>query len=326
MRVLVTGSAGHLGEALVRHLSDGADEVLGLDIRPSPFTHRVGSIADRAFVDRCMQGVDIVYHSATLHKPHVVTHSKQQFVDTNIAGTLALLEAASAVGVKAFVFTSTTSVFGDALRPPLDQPAAWVTEQVQPIARNVYGVTKLAAEGLCQLFHRNHGLDCIVLRTSRFFPEQDDSRDVRDAYAPENANANEFLFRRVDLSDVVDAHLLAAQRARQIGFGTYIVSATSPFQATDLARLRNHPAQVVAQYYPQFSALYGECGWRMFEAIDRVYINDAARAALGWEPRYNFDHILDCLTRKVDPRSELARAVGTKYYHAERFADGPYPT
>jgi hypothetical protein len=69
------------------------------------------------------------------------------------------------------------------------------------------------AEDLCQLFHRNHGLACIVLRTSRFFLEEDDSRVTRDTYADDNAKANEFLFRRVDLEDAVSAHVLAGKRA-----------------------------------------------------------------------------------------------------------------
>jgi UDP-glucose 4-epimerase len=118
MRVLVTGSAGHLGEALVRTLRDLKHEVVGLDILASPFTTQVGSISDRTFVRRCMKGMQNVFHAATLHKPHVATHSRQAFVDTNVTGTLNLLEEAVAAGVGAFVYTSTTSVFGDALIPP----------------------------------------------------------------------------------------------------------------------------------------------------------------------------------------------------------------
>src|SRR5580704_7573331 len=177
MKVLVTGSSGHLGEALVRTLQDLQYEVAGLDLLESPFTTQVGSITDRYRVRRCMSGVRAVFHAATLHKPHVATHSRQDFVDVNVTGTLNLLEEAAAAGVDSFVFTSTTSVFGNALAPPAGAPAAWVTEDVAPVPKNIYGVTKAAAEDLCQLFHRNQGLACLVLRTSRFFPEADDSRE-----------------------------------------------------------------------------------------------------------------------------------------------------
>ena len=117
MKILVTGSAGHLGEALVRTLRASAHDVVGIDVLPSPYTDAVGSIVDRPFVASSMRGVDAVLHAATLHKPHVPTHPRQAFIDVNVTGTLNLLEEAVAAKVGAFVFTSTTSTFGDALAP-----------------------------------------------------------------------------------------------------------------------------------------------------------------------------------------------------------------
>ncbi len=217
MRVLVTGSAGHLGEALVRTLRNLKHEVLGLDILESPFTTHNGSITDRLCVRQVMTGVQTVFHAATLHKPHVAMHSRQEFIDTNLTGTLTLLEEAVTARAESFIYTSTTSVFGDALVPPDGAPAVWVTEEVAPVPKNIYGVTKAAAEDLCQLFHRDHGLGCLVLRTSRFFPEEDDSREVREAYSDDNAKTNEFLYRRVEIEDVVSAHLLAAESSANRG-------------------------------------------------------------------------------------------------------------
>lgn len=325
MKVLVTGSAGHLGEALVRTLRERGGEVVGLDVLASPFTTAVGSIADRATVRACLRGVETVYHAATLHKPHVATHSRQDFIDTNITGTLNLLEEAVDVGVGAFVFTSTTSVFGDALVPPAGSPAAWITEDVVPVPKNIYGVTKAAAEDLCQLFHRRFGLPAIVLRTSRFFPEPDDSKAVRERYADANVKANEFLFRRLDIADAVSAHLLAAGRAREIGFARYIVSATTPFTPGDLADLRSDAPAVVRRRVPQYEGVYAARGWRMFPAIDRVYVNARARQALGWRPRHDFAAVVARLAAGGDVVSPLARAVGAKGYHPEAFAEGPYP-
>jgi nucleoside-diphosphate-sugar epimerase len=149
MKILVTGSSGHLGEALVRTLSDLEHEVVGLDVLDSPFTTHVGSIADRNFVRWCMKGIEVVLHAATLHKPHVATHGRQDFIDTNITGTLNLLEEAVVAGVSSFVYTSTTSVFGDALVPPPGAPAAWVTEEVVPIPKNIYGVSPRSRRRTC---------------------------------------------------------------------------------------------------------------------------------------------------------------------------------
>jgi UDP-glucose 4-epimerase len=325
MKILVTGSAGHLGEALMRSLRHSGQQAVGLDMTASAFTDVVGSIVDRGLVHRCMAGVDAVLHTATLHKPHVATHSRQDFVDTNITGTLNLLEEAAAANVGAFVFTSTTSTFGDAMTPPTDAPAAWIDESVQPIPKNIYGATKLAAEDLCALFHRNQRLNCIVLRTSRFFPEQDDRRQTREAYADANIKANEFLYRRVDVEDVVGAHVLAVQRAAALGFGRYIISATTPFVRDDLAELHRDAPAVLARVMPAYAAIYARLGWKMFPHIDRVYDNARARADLGWHPRYDFAHVLDSLRQGRDPRSALAQAIGAKGYHSETFADCPYP-
>jgi nucleoside-diphosphate-sugar epimerase len=325
MKLLVTGSAGHLGEALVRTLRGAGHEVVGLDWRPSPFTSHVGSVADRACVRRCLPGVAAVLHTATLHKPHVITHSRQDFVETNITGTLNLLEEAASAGVASFVFTSTTSAFGAALTPPAGAPAAWVTEDVRPVPRSIYGVTKAAAEDLCELFYRSHGLACLILRTARFFPEEDDDPAIRRAYDDDNVKANEFLYRRVDLEDVVAAHLLAVEKAPSIGFGRYVISATTPFCRDDLPGLSVNAPAVVGRRVPDYAEEYARRGWRMFPTIDRVYVNERARRELGWRPRYDFRRVLDLLRSGADFRSPLARAVGSKGYHAHRFADGSYP-
>jgi nucleoside-diphosphate-sugar epimerase len=325
MRVLVTGSSGHLGEALVRTLRDLNHDVVGLDILESPFTTYVGSITDRACVRRCMNGMQTVLHAATLHKPHVGTHSRQEFIDVNVTGTLNLLEEAVAAGVESFVYTSTTSVFGDALIPPQGAPAAWITEDVAPVPKNIYGVTKAAAEDLCQLFHRNQRLPCLVLRTSRFFPEEDDNPKVRAAYADANAKANEFLYRRGEIEDVASAHLLAAERAPAIGFRKYIISATTPFLPGDLAGLRIDAPRVVRQRVPDYEAEYHRRGWKMFPSIDRVYVNERARRELDWKPQYDFRHVIDRLKAGDDLRSPLAQIIGSKGYHAKTFSDGPYP-
>jgi UDP-glucose 4-epimerase len=308
MKILVTGSSGHLGEALVRTIKT---DVFGVDIRPSEYTNNVGTILDRKFVRHCMKDIEIVLHTATLHKPHILTHSRQEYIDTNITGTLNLLEEALRGGVQAFIFTSTTSVFGNAIKP---DSIIWVTEDVVPVPKNIYGVTKKAAEDLCEIFHRDYRLPCLILRTSRFFPEEDDREDVRNNYNDGNIKANEFLYRRVEIEDVVSAHLLALQKANSIGFGRYIISATTPFTKNDLPELLTNAPQVVKSKFPDYEDAYQRRRWNMFPSIDRVYVNDAARKDLGWNPKYDFRYVLDCLKREKDPRSELAKRIGFKGY------------
>jgi len=324
-RILITGSAGHLGEALMRHLHAAREQVLGIDIKASPFTDRVGTICDREFIRECMRGTRTVIHSATLHKPHVATHTMQEFIDTNVTGTLVLLEEAAAAGVESFIYTSTTSAFGAALTPAAGEPAAWVTEEVAPVTKNIYGATKVAAESLCELFSRKGRLPVLVLRTSRFFPEDDDDAATRSRYTTANSQANELLYRRADIADIVDAHMLAVSKARANGFRRYIISATTPFTREHLAALREDAPAVVHRLFPDCRALYAARGWSLFPEIDRVYVNDLAVRELGWRPRYDFRHVLDCLRTGADIRSPLAREVGSKGYHSETFTEGPYP-
>lgn len=138
----------------------------------SPTTTLQGYITDQAFISSILERnrVEHVSHAATLHKPHICSHDKEQFISTNILGTLVLLEESSKFKdqVKGFIFFSTTSAFGMTLSPQHGAPAAWIDEAVTPVPKNIYGVTKLAAEDMCELIHRQTGLPLLVLRTSRF--------------------------------------------------------------------------------------------------------------------------------------------------------------
>lgn len=314
-RWLVTGSSGHLGEALVRTLRERGESVRGLDITSSAYTDLAASITDRAALSEAMAGVEHVLHTATLHKPHVGSHTRAAFVEVNITGTLAVLETAAAAAVRSMVFTSSTSAFGRALTPGPGAPAAWITEDIPHRVRNIYGATKTAAEDLCELAATDPGLPVVVLRTARFFPEPDDNDQTRATYDDVNVKLNEFCYRRVDLADVVEAHLQAARCGPEIGFGRYIISATTPFTRDDLAELGRDAPAVVRRRAPALAERYEQWGWRMFPTIDRVYVNARARRDLDWHPRHNVDTAFAAVAAHGDPLGTLARSVGAKGYH-----------
>jgi UDP-glucose 4-epimerase len=210
-------------------------EVTGLDPVPSTETRVVGSIADRELVMRTVQdkGIEAIIHSGALHKPNIEHRNNEDFLATNVLGTLNLLDAAVAFGVQRFVFTSTTSLMiSQAIRDGFKggaRRAAWLTEAMSPEPHNIYGVTKLSAEHLCRLYHIEHGLPVIVLRTARFFPEADDmAATIKQSDA--NTKANELLFRRLTVEDAADAHAEALEKAPQLGFDIFIVSAPTPFR------------------------------------------------------------------------------------------------
>jgi len=298
----------------MRVLRADGEDVIGLDVAPGEFTDVVGSIGDRDLVGDLLDGVGAVINAATLHKPHVGTKSWEQFVEVNVLGTLVLLEESVSAGVEAFVFTSSTSAFGRALRPGEGAPAAWITEDVISIPRNIYGVTKTSAENICELVHRDTGLPIVVLRTSRFFPEGDDAPDQRAAFDNQNLKVNELLHRRVDIEDAVAAHRLAVERASDIGFDRFIISATTPFVREDVEQLAVDMPSVVARYMPEYEAVFASRGWQMLPSADRVYDNTHARDALGWRPKYDFAYAVGRVRRGEDPRSALSIDVGAKGY------------
>jgi len=191
--------------------------------------------------------------------------------------------------------------------------------------KNIYGVSKTAAEDLCQLFHRGYQLPCLILRTSRFFLEEDDNPQLRQSYENANIKVNELLYRRVDLSDVVSAHLRAMEKAPMLGFGKYIISATTPFTTEDVIDLKKNAIGVVQAKCKEYKEIYAAKGWRMFPKIDRVYVNQRAREELGWSPQYDFQYVLESLAKGGDFCSPLARMIGVKGYHEQAFEEGPYP-
>lgn len=235
------------------------------------------------------------------------------------------MEESSLQGVNSFIYTSTTSTFGDLLTPSKNEPSIWITEDLKPIPKNIYGVTKAAAEDLCQLFYRNHKLPCLILKTSRFFPEEDDKKINRELYSDENLKINEYLYRRVDIEDAAIAHLLAVEKANEIGFGKYIISATTPFSENDLRELRNNAPKVVERLFPEFKEIYEIRNWKMTPEIDRVYVNKKALNELGWKPKYDFTYMLESIKNGRDFRSNLSKEVGVKGYHEVDFQEGPYP-
>jgi nucleoside-diphosphate-sugar epimerase len=248
-------------------------QVTGVDLRPGALTTAIADVCDTHRMAELCAGMDAVVHTASLHVPDLAARTGQDFREINIDATRRLLQASGEAGIRRFIYTSTTSLYGDALLPEAGA-AVWVTESLAPRPRDIYDETKLAAEAACAEAARN-GMACVSLRMSRCFEEE--PRLV----------AIYRLYRGVDAQDVAQAHELALEGA-QPGFEIYNVSAPSPFAESDCPRLLVDAASVVLGRHPWAHAEFARRAWLLPRSIDRVYVVDKAIAGLGYRPEHDF--------------------------------------
>lgn len=272
MKVLVTGSSGRIGGAIAAQLSL-RHAVTGIDLLPGALTTESIDVQDTARLAPLLAGVDAVIHTASLHVPDLAARSPAEFRAVNVDATRRLLAAAGEAGIRSFVYTSTTSLYGDAMLPE-SGAAVWVTEELTPRPRDVYDETKLAAEAACREAAQA-GMRCVALRMSRCFREE--ARLV----------AIYRLYRGVDAEDVAAAHELALARP-DAGFEAFNVSAPSPFARADCRRLFEDAASVLLERYPWAAAEFARRAWQLPRSIDRVYVVDKAVAGLGYRPQHDF--------------------------------------
>jgi nucleoside-diphosphate-sugar epimerase len=293
--VVVTGSSGQLGSTVVAQLRATGVEVAGVDARAGPWTDVVGDVRDAAAMRALLTRATAVVHSASLHGPHVPARSKQDFIDVNVAGTQTLLDAARAAGVRRVVFSSTTSVYGHALEPDGDA-AVWVDEALVPRPRDIYDVTKLAAERLCELFTAETGVPTACLRVSRF--SFDTVPELEVPYC---------LHRAVNVGDAARAHVLALARPGR-GHTVLNVSGASPFRREDARELLRDAAAVLRRRDPRLADAMVRHGHPLPRRIERVYAIGRATDELGYRPRHGVMDLLTPSAAGAAPRASAARA------------------
>lgn len=277
MKILVTGSAGRVGRAIYIKLMK-SHEVLGLDRTPCSTVDCVGNICDSALVSKALQGIDVIVHTAALHAPHVGLASVDEFERVNVAATEMLALAGIKSGIKHFVFTSTTALYGHASTPA--GVAGWVDENIVPQPKSIYHESKIKAERKLKEISNVFSIPITVLQMSRCFPEP---VDVMSIYR---------LTRGVDARDVANAHSCAIEK-RLNGFRRFIISGKTPFDHSCCQRLYQEAHELIKEYCPDIAVEFAQRGWALPQSLDRIYDSSAAQRELNWHPLYGFDAVLD---------------------------------
>ncbi|KAF7785802.1 UDP-glucose 4-epimerase [Pseudoalteromonas rubra] len=279
MKVLVTGSAGRVGRAIYIKLM-AQHQVVGIDKTPCSTADFVGDIRDSQLLNQALRGVEVIIHTAALHAPHVGRVEDSEFQSINVDATAQLALAGINAGIKHFVFTSTTALYGYASTP--GGIAGWVTEETQPQPKSVYHYSKIQAEQQLAEMAQCFNLPVTVLQMSRCFPEP---ADLMAVYR---------LTRGIDVRDVASAHLCAIEK-RLPGFQRFIVSGATPFSPADCKRLYLDAAEVISQRCPGLRAAFEQRGWALPKSLDRVYDSSAAQHLLGWRSAHGFEQVLEML-------------------------------
>jgi len=243
-KIIVTGGSGFLGRHLLRALSGAGYEVKNIDLVENPeFETVIADVRDTGKMLEEIRDADLVFHLASLIEAGESVEKPQKYINYNIDGTLSVLEAMRANGIKNFIFSSSAAVYGEPIRVP-------IKEDDRTIPINPYGVTKLAMEGLLSSYVSAHGLTGIALRYFNLYgPEEHHQpethaipRFIKQIYEGDEVTvwgSGEHKRDYVHVRDIVDAHLLSIELVENEG-GKYHylnLSAEKPASVLEIVRI-----------------------------------------------------------------------------------------
>jgi len=311
MKVLVTGGTGFTGKALVKRLLDEGHQVVAMDYKEGIKTEElrqwgaevvIGSVTDKAVVNRCMKGVDVVQHLAAAFRELNVPES--YYYDVNVNGTVNALEAAKNEGVKRFVYCSTCGVHGN-----VDNPPSGEDSPIQPA--DYYQQTKYEAEPFVLKYHEK-GLKSVILRPAAIYGPGDPERffmifkRVAKGKFP-MFGSGKTLYHPLYIDNLVDAHMLAMHDGK--GDGQAYLIADEHYYAIEELVKRVAKAMKVDVKIPHYPVMPLVVAGHVFETLckpvgitppifprrvdwyrqNRAFKIDKAKRDLGYAPRVGID-------------------------------------
>jgi len=270
MRLLVTGSSGLIGTALVQQMQE-RHEIVGYDKRPpgqtgDGFRFVQGDVLDREPLARAMEGVEAVIHLAAIAFDVPPLH---EVFGVNLQGTYNALDLATDCGVGCFIHASSIMAygFGQNVRPqylPVD-------EDHPMLANRTYGLSKLLAERLCQSFTDRCGIRTICLRMTAAMA----TARCYDSLPFVEESGKLAVEQYFDVRDLVSLIELAIGETG-INHDVFLVSAADSGRAEPTS-------EVIEHYYPDAELRYGDLG-----AETPLVSMDKARRLLGFEPQHSW--------------------------------------
>lgn len=220
MKIIVTGGSGFLGTHMIRALREAGHEVKNIDLKQSRDANVETTIADIRNKDQMIQEIkdaEAVFHFAGLIEAGASVDRPQEYIDTNISGTLSVLEAMKHNNIRTIIFSSSAAIYGEPINIPIKED-----DRTLPI--NPYGMNKLAMEGLINSFVESHGFTGVALRYFNLYgPEEHHEpethampRFIQQVYRGEEVTiygSGEHQRDYVHIRDIVDAHLKALDYA-----------------------------------------------------------------------------------------------------------------
>jgi nucleoside-diphosphate-sugar epimerase len=244
MKVIVTGGAGFLGQHLCRALAKTGYQVKVIDLKPNPeFETIIADVRDAQKMQEVIKDAMCVFHLAALIEAGESVKEPQKFVDSNISGSVSVLEAMRINKIPMLIFSSSAAVYGEPQRVPVQED-----DRTMPI--NPYGMTKLAVEGLMSSYVASHGITGIALRYFNLYGPGENHqpethaipRFVSQIFHDQELTvwgSGEHQRDYIFIQDVVDAHLKAVELglAQPNKYHYFNLSTEQPKSVIEIARL-----------------------------------------------------------------------------------------
>jgi nucleoside-diphosphate-sugar epimerase len=274
MKLLLTGGAGKVGQAIVSELlNNPAYEITVLDRTPGPergpVNYLVGDIQDFGQVMEAMAGAEAVMHLAAIHNPNIAPTTVTY--QTNVIGTFNVHHAAFRLGVKRVVSASSNAIVGWSYSGRFLPDYLPIDEDHPLRPEDVYGLSKEIGETIARSYARK-GVETVMLRPSGVVtPEEletikkDGGRKPRGFYA----------YSYIDARDLAVAFRLAVERSLPSGTVLFVVADDSTV------------AEPLCDLYPRLMPAIGDKA-RNLTGSKGAYSNARAKKLLGWQPAHSW--------------------------------------